>query len=103
MSFQPEKVDSFLQLFSRVAGYIRTFPGCQRLELLADQTDEQVFTTYSIWDSQHDLDEYRRSPLFDDTWRRTREMFSDSPSAVSYRVVRSATEIDQLAGSISSS
>ena len=73
------------------------------VELLADQTDEQVFTTYSIWNSQRDLDQYRRSPLFEDTWRRTREMFSDSPSAVSYRVVRTAAEIDQLAGSISAS
>ena len=42
-----------------------------------------MFTTYSIWDSQHDLDQYRRSPLFEDTWRRTREMFSDSPSTTS--------------------
>ncbi len=101
MSFQPDKVDDFLQLFNRVAGYIRSFPGCHRLELLADHTDEQVFTTYSIWDSPHDLEEYRRSPLFEDTWRRTREMFSENPAAVSYRVVRTAAEIDELAGSMS--
>lgn len=100
MTFLPEKVDDFLQLFNRVAGYIRSFPGCHRLELLADITDECVYTTYSVWDSEHDLEEYRLSPLFDETWRVTRAMFSESPTAASYRIIRSSGEIDELAGTL---
>jgi heme-degrading monooxygenase HmoA len=102
MTFQTEKVEDFLQLFSRVAGYIRSFPGCKRLELLEDHTQPNVFTTYSIWASDRDLDEYKLSPLFEETWSVTRAMFSESPTAVSYRVVRTAEEIDQLAGTLGS-
>ncbi len=99
MTFQPDRVDDFLQMFNRVAGYIRSSPGCLSLELLGDEEDERVFTTYSLWTSSRDLEQYRLSPLFEETWRMTKQMFAESPEAVSYRVVRSSDEIDQLAGS----
>lgn len=78
MTFQQERVEDFLELFEMRKGYIRQFPGCQYLELLQDGP---VFFTYSHWDSPADLEAYRQSRLFQDTWTKTRQWFADKPEA----------------------
>lgn len=84
MTFQPDKVDDFKNLFDRVKDKIRSFPGCQHLVLLQGLGDkENIFMTYSHWDAETDLDSYRHSELFRDTWTKTKAMFSDKPAAIS--------------------
>ncbi len=88
MTFRHETIPDFLDLFDGVSGQIRSQPGCKRLRLLRSLSDERVFTTYSVWDSEEDLNRYRSSPLFEATWERTRSWFEDRPVAVSYRIER---------------
>ena len=83
MTFQPEKVDDFLNLFDEVKDRIRHFEGCQHLELWKDYNEEHVYLTYSIWDTEEHLDHYRFSELFKDTWARTKMLFSEKPAAFS--------------------
>ncbi|MBT8400416.1 MAG: hypothetical protein KJO98_08070, partial [Rhodothermia bacterium] len=47
------------------------------------------FTTYSVWDSQDHLDDYRATTLFETTWKETKSMFAEPPVATSYVVERS--------------
>ena len=81
MNFQPEKVDAFLENFHRNKEQIRNFKGNTFLELYQDKNNKSVFFTYSIWESEEDLENYRRSELFNEVWTFTKALFNDKPLA----------------------
>ena len=85
MTFREEEVGNFLSLFDQVKSKIRAFEGCQHLELWQDYNEDNVYLTYSIWDTQEHLDHYRFSELFKDTWSRTKVLFAEKPRAFSSR------------------
>lgn len=81
MEFDPTKVDAFKELFYARKAKICAFPGCQQVQLLQDHTLSHVFYTLSHWDNPEDLDRYRTSPFFEDTWTATKALFSGKPKA----------------------
>ncbi len=81
MTFREDEVDNFLALFDDRKKLIRTFDGCQHLELWQETGRNNVFFTYSFWDSEQHLDHYRFSELFKDTWAHTKALFADRPQA----------------------
>jgi heme-degrading monooxygenase HmoA len=40
-----------------------------------------VFFTFSIWENEEALENYRQSELFRSTWSKTKVLFSDKPNA----------------------
>lgn len=87
MTFQKEKVGDFLNLFSQSKTRIRNFPGCKRLELHIDHNKENIFSTYSVWEDETTLDNYRNSDLFKDIWGQTKLLFDKHPVASSNRLI----------------
>lgn len=85
MTFQPEKVNTFRTLFEETKHQIRSFEGCQHLELWQDTNDPRIFFTYSIWEKQDNLTKYRNSELFKQTWQETKALFADKPEAWSVK------------------
>lgn len=84
MTFKKEKVEDFKNLFEDRKSKIRNFKGCQHLELLQGKHNQSnVFYTYSYWNDEQSLDNYRYSDLFKETWKLTKAMFSDKPEAIS--------------------
>ncbi len=81
MEFQPEKVEAFLQNFESVKEKIRHFPGCQHLELYRDKNHANIFFTYSKWNEEAALENYRNSDLFKSVWSVTKPMFSKNAEA----------------------
>lgn len=81
MNFEPEKVDEFLELFNSSKDLIRNFKGCSHLELLNDLKSGTIFFTYSWWESEADLNNYRNSELFENVWSKTKILFSAKPEA----------------------
>jgi len=81
MTFKEDSINQFTELFEARKETIRGFNGCTHLELWQDSTHNNVFFTYSIWNSQSDLDHYRFSDFFKDTWGRTKALFADKPHA----------------------
>lgn len=81
MTFRPEEVSNFTQLFEERKHLIRSFEGCQHLELWQDVKNPAVFFTYSYWESEQHLDHYRFSEFFKDTWSKTKALFADKPQA----------------------
>jgi heme-degrading monooxygenase HmoA len=88
MTFREEVLPQFDAMFARIAPSIRSFAGCRRLELWEDADEDAVRTTFSLWESTDALARYRDSPLFRDTWSRTRKLFAAAPTATSYRLLR---------------
>ena len=83
MTFEPDKVEEFLAIFNESKLKIRSFPGCSHLELHRDFNVENIYTTFSMWDSQETINAYRNSELFQSVWLRTKALFSESPIAFS--------------------
>lgn len=81
MTFKEEEIEAFRQLFDERKSLIRNFDGCLHLELWQDKLHPKVFFTYSWWESEETLNRYRESHFFDDTWRLTKQKFSDRPEA----------------------
>lgn len=81
MTFRAEEVDSFLKLFDERKELIRGFEGCRHLELWQDANASDVYFTYSHWDSEEALNNYRFSELFKDTWASTKALFAEKPQA----------------------
>ena len=87
MTFENSKIPDFLESFNKNRVAIRNFQGCQHLELWRDVKEENVFFTYSIWESEEDLNAYRHSELFQGVWKLTKSMFSEKASAWSMNKV----------------
>ena len=87
MTFKHENVADFQQIFNHSKKQIRSFPGCQHLELHGDYNHPNVFATYSIWEDQNALDNYRNSELFEKVWSKTKILFEKQPIAFSSRLI----------------
>lgn len=83
MTFKPEEVDSFLELFEGSKSQIRHFEGCMHLELLKDASHPCIFSTYSKWKNEESLNAYRKSSLFGKVWPATKTKFAEKPVAFS--------------------
>lgn len=81
LSFKPEKIEEFLSNFETSKTKIRGFKGCNFLELYRDQNNTDVFFTYSYWNTEKDLENYRNSELFKGIWAVTKPMFNAKPEA----------------------
>ena len=81
LSFHQDKIPAFLENFELVKNQIRNFPGNRLLELYQDKTNASIIFTYSYWDSEEDLENYRKSELFTEVWDFTKKLFNDKPEA----------------------
>lgn len=87
MSFQPDKVEEFLNVFNNSKHLISSFNGCRGLKLLRDSNRMNIYFTYSTWEREENLEEYRTSELFKNTWSRTKVLFNDKPQAWSTIII----------------
>jgi|SRR5690606_7844603 len=81
MEFHTENIPAFLKNFEEVKEKIRSFPGCTFLELYRDKNNDAIFFTYSRWNEEQDLENYRTSALFKEVWSITKPMFSKRAKA----------------------
>ncbi|MFM2249497.1 MAG: hypothetical protein RLZZ358_424 [Bacteroidota bacterium] len=81
MTFRTEEVPAFLKNFEANKILIRNFPGCRHLELWQDENEKNIFVTYSHWESEAALNQYRDSQLFKSVWSFTKTLFSEKPQA----------------------
>jgi heme-degrading monooxygenase HmoA len=81
LSLQEDKIETFLANFEQQKQHIRNFEGCQFLELYQQKDEKNVFFTYSYWNSETDLNNYRHSDLFQGIWSITKPMFNAKPEA----------------------
>lgn len=75
MEFKEDDIAAFLVNFEEVKNKIRNFPGCTFLELYRDKNDKAIFFTYSRWNEEDDLENYRTSSLFKEVWSKTKPKF----------------------------
>jgi len=81
LQFKATEIDSFVKTFENNKSTILAFEGCQHLELWQDVKDKHTFFTYSIWNSEDDLNTYRQSAFFKKVWAKTKAGFNGKPEA----------------------
>ena len=81
MSFQQGLGIRFRELFDGWKNDIAAFPGCEKLQLVQDINDPDVFMTISSWRHQEDLEAYRSSDLFAKVWPTVKPMFREKARA----------------------
>ena len=81
LSFHQEHIPAFLDNFELFKNQIRNSTGNRLLELYQDKNNPSIFFTYSYWESEDDLENYRKSALFNEVWDFTKKLFNDKPEA----------------------
>ena len=81
MSFDETKIEDFLNNFNQNKEKIRNFDGCTFLELYRDKKNRNVFFSYSYWNTEEDLNNYRNSEFFKSVWSNTKVLFNEMPQA----------------------
>ncbi len=81
MEFKSGEVVNFLSKFDMVKEKIRAFDGCTFLELYQDKNNKNIFFTYSKWEKESDLENYRSSNIFRSVWTTTKPMFRSKAKA----------------------
>ncbi len=89
MSFDVSKIELFLKNFHKNKRHIRNFEGCKLLELNQDINNPSIFFTYSYWESEKYLNNYRNSDLFKEVWNNTKIYFNQKPEAWSVTKIES--------------
>ena len=87
LSFHTEFIPDFKTIFEENKQKIISQKGCSRLEMLKDIKDVNVIFTYSCWDSEDDLNNYRNSELFKDVWSKSKILFNKKPEAWSTKKI----------------
>jgi quinol monooxygenase YgiN len=76
LTFAADKVSDFLQTFDERKEMIASFEGCSSVELLRDINNPNIFFTYSKWDKEQSLENYRNSELFNTVWDTVKKWFA---------------------------
>lgn len=88
MKFKKKYINDFKNIFSTNQTKILASKGCERVELLQDLHDSQLFFTFSLWHSEADLNEYRNSDLFKQVWQNTKAKFETKAEAWSVHQIQ---------------
>ena len=81
LSLHEENIPAFLDNFEIVKDQIRATTGNRLLELYQDKINKNIFFTYSYWETEQDLENYRTSAFFNEVWSFTKKLFNDKPEA----------------------
>lgn len=81
LSIQKDKLPIAKKLLDDVAPKVRNSPGCTHLRILMDLHKTAHITTYSHWNSEADLNAYRKSDVFKNFWAQIKPLFAVSAKA----------------------
>lgn len=84
LTMQKDKIDTFTAYFDTVCNTIRNQPGCHKLQVWQDINHPNIFFTYSIWDAEQDLNNYRDSAFFGVFWKTVKPWFAEKAEVWSF-------------------
>ena len=87
LSILENEIAHYRSLFLKNRKAIRSFKGCQHVEMFHCISEPSIFFTYSHWDNEESLEEYRNSDLFRSIWTKVKPLFADKAEAWSLNLV----------------
>lgn len=86
LTFNEESMDFFFQEFDKSKALITNFKGCSGMRMLQDMNQKNIVMTYSHWDDENALNNYRNSQVFLRLWNKIKPHFKDKPQAWSHEI-----------------
>ena len=86
ITFQEDKLADFFTHFEGVKWKVASFPGCEGMKLMQDIKNPCIVMTYSQWESEEALNNYRDSELFGELWPKIKPWFAAKAEAWSVDV-----------------
>lgn len=81
LTIDPARIRQFHDYYNAVEQKIRNFEGCQHAELLIHKKNDGIVFTYSLWETEEQLEAYRKSELFKSTWALVKPLFASKAEA----------------------
>ncbi len=81
LSLSEESRDEFIDIFYQTQPLIQNVKGCIKVELMRDVQNKNNCFTISHWISEADLNNYRNSPFFKETWSKVKPLFAQKAEA----------------------
>ena len=81
LTFKKDNISKFMAIWNESRHKIAGFDGCHFVEMLQSKNPENICFTYSIWNNEEALNNYRNSDLFKKTWAKTKILFDGKPEA----------------------
>lgn len=81
LEFHDQYLQNFLHYFDTISHVVNTFPGCTGMKLYQDVKQPSVIFTYSHWESETALENYRNSEAFGKIWPTIKPWFAGRPEA----------------------
>jgi quinol monooxygenase YgiN len=79
--FKENHLNDFFALFETVKWQVASFPECHGMKLLQDKNNPSIVMTYSLWESEAALENYRKSDLFSSIWPNIKPWFEEKAEA----------------------
>ena len=87
MTFKEGTTDAFLEIFNHYKKRIRSSEGCTHLSLIQNTENRLEISTYSIWENEQFLNNYRASKTFHEVWPKTKILFTKKTVAKSHLIL----------------
>ncbi|OAQ41745.1 hypothetical protein A5893_01120 [Pedobacter psychrophilus] len=81
MVFNESEIDNFKSIFESAQLKIAKMQGCLKVDLRQEIDKPEIFFTISHWESENDLENYRKSELFINTWKLVKPLFKEKAEA----------------------
>ena len=81
LHFEPTKVSVFIDFFDQIKHIVNGFDGCYGMQLLQDKNNPGIVMTYSHWENENALENYRKSDAFGEIWPTIKPWFIEKPEA----------------------
>ncbi|MFT5780588.1 MAG: quinol monooxygenase YgiN [Crocinitomicaceae bacterium] len=81
LEFQEDRIEEFLAFFDTIKSKVNSFPGCHGMKLYQDVAQPTIILTYSHWETEEALENYRKSKTFGVVWPKIKPWFSEKPHA----------------------
>lgn len=81
LHFREDKIDDFLTFFETIKNKVNTFEGCRGMKLLRDKKSTNIMFTYSNWENEQALENYRKSDTFGGVWPVIKPWFKEKAEA----------------------
>ncbi len=81
LEIQADKAADFQNIFEESKMKILAREGCFHVELLRCVSPDNIFFTFSLWETEDALNAYRRSEMFGQVWPMTKALLAKPAEA----------------------
>lgn len=81
MSILESEIERYQEIVKPYKSKILSSPGCKDVQIFKDINNKSIVFSYSVWETEQDLENYRKSEMFRKVWNEVKTLFSNPAEA----------------------